>query len=176
MHRGAWQAPVHGSQRVRYILATKLVCRLYFVTVQSLSCVWLFATPWNRARHTSLSFTIFQSLFKLMSIELWCYLTISPSAAFFSFCLQSFPASGSFPMSWLFVSGVQSIGASALASFLSMNIQGWFPLRFTGLISSMSKGLSRVFSNPTVQKHQFFGTQLCLWFNSYIHTWLQEKS
>ena len=69
---------------------------VYLVEVQSLSHVWLFVTPWNRAHHASLSFNIFQSLFKLMSIELWCYLTISPSAAFFSFCLQSFPVSESF--------------------------------------------------------------------------------
>ena len=84
----------------------------------------------------------------------WCYLTISSSATPFSFCIQSFPASGSFPMSWLFVSGGQSIGASAL--LLPMNIQGWFPLGLTGLISLQSRRLSRVFSNTTIQKHQFF--------------------
>ena len=87
----------------------------------------------------------------------WCYLTISSSATRFSLCLQSFPASGSFPMSRLFPSGGQSIGGSALASIIPMNIQGWFPLGLTGLISFQSKGLSRVFSNTTVQKLQFFG-------------------
>ena len=86
----------------------------------------------------------------------WYHLTISSSAVPFSFCLQFLPVSGSFPISWLFTSGVQSIGASASASVLPMNIQGWFPLRFTGLIL-LSKGLSRVFSSTTVQKHQFFG-------------------
>ena len=89
----------------------------------------------------------------------WCYLTISPTAVFFS-CLQSFPASGSFPMSRLFASGGQSIGALASASILPMNIQDWFPLGLTGLISLQSKGLSRVFSNTTVQKHQFLALSL----------------
>ena len=85
----------------------------------------------------------------------WCHATISSSVVPFSSCLQSFPASGSFPMSQFFSSGGQSIGASA--SVLPMNIQDWFPLEFTGWISLQSKGLSRVFSNTTVQKHQFFG-------------------
>ena len=98
--------------------------------------------------------------------------TISFSVVPFS-CLQSFPPSGSFPVSQLFTSGGQSIGASA--SILSMNIQDWFPLRWTGWIFSQSKGLSRVFSNTTVQKHQFFGIQLSLWSNSHNHTWLMEK-
>ena len=84
----------------------------------------------------------------------WCYLTISSSAGPFTFCLQSFPASGSFPMSQLFGSGGQGIGTSVSASVLPVNIQGWFPLGWTALISLQSKGLSRVFSNTTVQKHQ----------------------
>ena len=88
---------------------------------------------------------------------------------FFS-CLQSFPPPGSFLMSRLFASGGQSIGALASASVLPMNIQDWFPLDLTGLISLQSKGLSRVFSNTTVQKHQFFGTQPSLWSSSHIHT------
>ena len=87
----------------------------------------------------------------------WCHPMISSSVIPFFSCLQSFPVSGSLPMNWLFASGVQSIGASALV--LPMNIQGWFPLGLTGLISLQSKGLSRVFSNTTVQKHQFFGAQ-----------------
>ena len=93
----------------------------------------------------------------------------------FSSCLQSFPASGSFPMSQFFATGSQSTGVSALASVLSMNIQDWFPLGWTGWTSLLSKGLSRVFSNTTVQKHQFFGAQLSLYSSSYIHTWLLEK-
>ena len=92
----------------------------------------------------------------------WCHPTISPSVIPFSSCLQSFPASGSLPMSHFFISGSQSIGASASAFVLLMNIQDWFSLGLTGLISLQSKGLSRVFSNTTVQKHQFFGIQLSL--------------
>ena len=94
-----------------------------------------------------------------------CHPTISSSVVPFSSCLQSFPASGSFPMSQFFTSGGQSIGASASASVLPMNIQDWSPLGWTGLISLQSKGLSRVFSNTTVQKHQFFSAQLSLWSN-----------
>ena len=92
----------------------------------------------------------------------WCHPTISSSVVPFFSCLQSSPASGSFPVSLLFASGGQRIGASASASVLPMNIQDWFPLGWTGWISLQSKGLSRVFSNTTVQKHQFFGTQLSL--------------
>ena len=91
----------------------------------------------------------------------WCHPTISSSVIPFSSCLQPFPASGSFPMSQFFASGGQSIGASA-SSVFPMNIQDWFPLGWTGWISLQSKGLSRVFTNTTVQKHQFFGTQLSL--------------
>ena len=92
----------------------------------------------------------------------WCHPTTSSSVIPFSSCLQSFPASGSFQMSQLFASGGQSIGLSALASVLPMNIQDWFPLGWTDWISLRSKGLSRVFSNTTVQKHQFFSAQLSL--------------
>ena len=105
----------------------------------------------------------------------WCHPTISSSVIPFSSCLQSFPASGSFPMSQFFASGGQSIGASASASVLLVNIQDWVPLGLTGWISLQSKGLSRVFSNTMVQKHQFFGAQLSSQSNSHIHTWLQEK-
>ena len=100
----------------------------------------------------------------------WCYLTISSSATLFSFHLQSFPASGSFPMNRLLVSGGQSIGASASAWVLPMDIQGWFPLGLTGLISLVSKGLPRVLSSTTVWKHQFFSAQPSLWPNSHICT------
>ena len=99
----------------------------------------------------------------------WCHPTISSSVVPFSSCLQSFPASGSFAMSWLFSSDGQSIGASALASVLHMNIQDWFPLGLTGLISLKSKGLSGVFCNTIVQKHLFFGAQPSLWYNPHIH-------
>ena len=110
----------------------------------------------------------------------WCYLTVSSSAVLFSFCLQSFSASESFPLTQLFAAGYQSIGASA--SVLPVTIQDWFPLGLTGLISLMSKGLSRVFSTE-VQNHQCFNTQPSLWSNSHpslwsnshIHTWLLEK-
>ena len=105
----------------------------------------------------------------------WCHPTISSSVIPFSSCLQSFPASGSFSMSQFFASGGQSIGVSASTSVLPMNIQDWFPLGLTDLISLQSKGLSRVFSNTTVQKHQFFSAQSSLWSNSHIHTWLLEK-
>ena len=103
----------------------------------------------------------------------WCHPAISSSVLPSSSCPQSFLASGSFPMSRLFVPGSQSIGASASA--LPMNIQGWFPSGLTGLISLLSKRLSRVFSGTTIQKHQFFGTQPSLWSNSHIHTWRLEK-
>ena len=129
-----------------------------YQSVQWLSHVWLFATPWTAARQASLSITNSQSLLKLMSIE-----SVMPSNHLILCCpllLPIFPASGSFPMSQLFASGGQSTGASAFASVLPVNIQDWFPLGLTGLISLQSKGLSRVFSNTTVQKHQFFGTQL----------------
>ena len=105
----------------------------------------------------------------------WCHPIISSSVVPFSFCPQSFPTSGSFPMSQLVVSGGQSIGVSASASVLPMNIQDWFPLGWTGWISLQSKRLSRVFSNTTVQKHQFSGAQLSLQSNSHIHTWPMEK-
>ena len=105
----------------------------------------------------------------------WCHPTISSSVVPFSSCLQSCSASGSFPMSQFFTSGGQSIGVSASTSVLPMNIQDWFPLGLTGLISLQSRGSSRVFSNTTVQKHQFFSAQLSLWSNSHIHTWLLEK-
>ena len=102
----------------------------------------------------------------------WCHSAISSTVVPFSSCPQSFPASGSFQTSQLFVSGGQSIGVSALALVLSMNTQDWSPLRWTGWIS---KGFSRAFSNTTVQKHQFFGAQLSSQSNSHIHTWLLEK-
>ena len=105
----------------------------------------------------------------------WCHPTVSSSVGIFSCGLQSFPASVFFPMSQFFISGGQSIGVSPSASVIPMNIQGWFPLGLTAWISSQSKGLSRVFSNTTIQKNQFFGTQPFLWSNSHMHIWLLGK-
>ena len=105
----------------------------------------------------------------------WCHPAISSSVVPFSAWPQSLPASESFPMSQLFTWGGQSIRVSALASVLPMNTQDWSPLEWTGWISLQSKGLLRVFSNTTVQKHQFFGTQLSSQSNSHIHTWPLEK-
>ena len=105
----------------------------------------------------------------------WCHPAISSSVIPFTSYPQSLPASDSFPMSQLFTWGGQSTGVSALASFLPKNTQGWSPLGWTGWISLQSKGLSRVFSNTTVQKHQFFGAQLSLQSNSHIHKWPLEK-
>ena len=105
----------------------------------------------------------------------WCHPAISSSVVPFSSCPQSLPASESFPMSQLFTWGGQSIGVSASTSVLPMNIQDWSPWGWTGWISLQSKTLSRVFSNTTVQKHQFFGAQLSSQSNSHIHTWPLEK-
>ena len=116
------------------------------------------------------------TLLKLMSIESVMPSTISSSAIPFSSCLRSFPPSGSFPVSQFFASGGQSIGVLASTSVLPMNNQDWFPSGWTGWISLQSKGLSRVYSNTTVQKPQFFGTQLSLCPNSHIHIWLLEKT
>ena len=142
---------------------------------------WLFTTPWTTACQASLS-TISWNLLKLMSIEL-----VMPSNHLVLYhpllLLPSvFPSIGFFSnesalciMSHLFVSGGQSFGASASTSVLLMNIQDWFPLGLTGLISLQSKGLWRVFSNTTAQKYQFFDIQSSLWSNTHIHTWLMEK-
>ena len=145
---------------------------LCIIVVQSLSHVWLFANPWTAACQSSLSFTV--SEFAQTHVH-WVCDAIQPSQPPFS-CPQSFLVLGSFPMSHLFTSGGQSMGASASASVLPMNIQDWFPLVWTGWISLQSKGLSRVFSSTTVQKYQFFSTQPSLWSNSHIQTWLWEKS
>ena len=132
--------------------------------------------PWTAQCHASLSFTVSQSLLQLTFLRSRWDPTISSSVSLFSSCPQSFPASGSFPMSRLFASGGQNIGASASAPVLPMNIQGWFPLGLTGFISLQSKGFSRVFSSTTFWKHQFFSAQLSLRSNSYICIWLLEKS
>ena len=141
--------------------------------VQLLSHVWLLVTPWTAA---SLSFSISQSLLKYMFIESVMLSNHLIPCSLFSFSLQSFPASGSFPISRLLGSGGQGRGASVSASVLPMNIQDWYSLGLTGLISLLSQGLSRVFSNTTVGKHQILGIQPSLWSNSHIHTWLLEKN
>ena len=154
---------------------TLCICSVQFSPVQSLSRVRLFATSWITACQASLSITISQSSFRLASIE-----SVMPSSHLilccpFSSCPQSVLASESFPMSQLFAWGGQSTAVSALASFLPKKSQGWSPSEWTGWISSQSKGLSRIFSNTTVQKHQFFGAQCFSQSNSYIHTWPLEK-
>ena len=106
----------------------------------------------------------------------WCHPAISSSDALFAFCPQSLPASGTFPVSWLFTSDDQNTGASASASVFPMSIQGWFPLRLTGLISLLSKGLSRVFSSTTVWRHQFFGILPSLWSSSHNHDHWEDHS
>ena len=136
--------------------------------------LWLFA-----ACQASLFSTVSRRLFRFMSIELMM-LSNHLILCWLLLCFQSFPASGSFTMSQLFASGGQSI--RALASTLPMNIQGWFPLGLTGLISLQSKGLSRVFSSTTVWRHQFFGAQPYLWSNSHIcsdngsHCWNRQNT
>ena len=130
------------------------VSTLMWRVVQSLSCVWLFVTPWTAVFQASPSFTISQGLLKLMSIELMLSNHILCFPLFL--LLSIFPSIKVFSMSWLIASGGQNIGASDSASVIPMNIQGWFPLGLTGLISLLSKRLSRVFSSTTVQKHQFF--------------------
>ena len=149
-------------------LAKSLPTNTHFSSVQSLSCVQLFATPRIAARPGVHSDSRPSSQ--------WCHPAISSSVIPFSSCPQSLLPSGSFPISQLFASDGQSTGVSALASFLPKKSQGWSPSEWFGWISLQSKGLSRVFSNTTVQKHQFFSTQFSLWSNSHIHTWLLEKS
>ena len=141
------------------------------VHVESLSGVRFFATPWTSAYQASLSLTISQSLLTPMSIESVMPFNLLILCRPFFLLSSVFPGIRVFPVSWLFASGDQSIGGSASASAL----QGWFPLGLTGLISLMSKGLSRVLSSTTIQKHQFFRTQPSLWSNSHTHTWLLKK-
>ena len=131
--------------------------------------------PWNTAHQVSLSITNSGSLLKIMSIETVCHPGISCSVIPFSSCPQSLPVSGSFPMRQLLAWGGQSTGVSSSTSVLPMNTQDWSPLGWTGWNFLQSKGLSRVFSNTTVQKHWFFGTQVSSQSNSHIHTWPLEK-
>ena len=153
------------SQTQMPSVAPRWICDFQSSSVTQ--CVQLFATPRTAARQASLSITNSWSLLKLMSIKSVMPSKISSSVTLFS-CPQSFPASGSFLMSQPFVSGGQSIGASASAQALPMNIHNRFPLGLTGLISLQSKRLSKVFSNTTVQKRQFFSAQPSLWSSSHI--------
>ena len=149
------------------------VC-IYFCC--SVSRVQVFETPWTAACQASLSFLLSPTVCSnSCPLSWWCHPTISSYVIPFSSCPQSFPESGSFPVSQLFTPGGQRIEASA--SVLAISIQGWFPLGSTGLISLQSKGLSRVLSvNTTVQKrHQFFDAEPCLQSNSHMHTSLLEK-
>ena len=152
--REAWQVTAHGLQRVRHNGATNTDTSCSCSSVQSLSCVWLFVTPWTAAFQASLSNTNSQSLLKLMSIQPYHPL-LSPPHAFHLSQLESFPRSQ------FFASGGQSTGASASASVFPINIQDWFPLGLTGLISLQSKGLSRIFSNTTVHVQTFQKAYWC---------------
>ena len=145
-------------------------------SVLFLSCVQIFADSWTEAHQASLSITNSRSLLKLMSIE--SVMPFNPLILCHPLLFLSsiFPSIRVFSMSWLFVSGGQRFEASASASVLPMNIQDWFPLGLTALISLQSKQLSRVFSSTTVWKHQFFGAQTFLWSNSHIQIWQLEKT
>ena len=147
-----------------------ITCSVQFSSVQSLSRVQLFATPWIAACQASLSITNSGVHSDSHPSSRWCHPAFSSSVVPFSSCPQSLQASESFPMSQLFAWGGQSTGVSALASFLPKKSQGWSPSEWTCCISLQSKGLSRVFSNTTVQKHQFFGAQPSSQSNSHIHT------
>ena len=158
MDRGAWQATVHRAAK-----SWTHMHSVQFSSVQSLSRVWLFATPWTAAHRPPCPSPTPGVYPNSCPLSQWCHPTISSSVVPFSSCPQSFPASMSFQMSQPFASSGQSIGVSASASVLLMNIQDWFPLGLTGLISTI------------VQRHQFFDAQPSLWSNSHIRTWLLEK-
>ena len=169
---------IYKIQILQKSLVTKmklLMIIIQFSSVKSLSRVQLFATPWITAHQASLSISNSWSLLKLMSIE-----SIMPSSHFILcrpllLLLPIPPSIRVFPMSQLFAWGSQSTGVSASASILPMTTQDWSPLGWTGWISLQSKGLARVFSNTTVQRHQFFSAQLSSKSNSHIHIWPLEK-
>ena len=146
-----------------------------FSSVQSLSCVWLFAPHEPQHARPPCPSPTPGVHSNPCPLSQWCHPTISSSVVPFSSCPQSLPVSEAFPMSQLFTWGGQSIGASASASVLPMNTQDWSPLGWTGWISLQSKGCSIVFSNTTVQKQKFFSTQVSSQSNSYIHTLPLEK-
>ena len=144
-----------------------------FVVVQLPSCVRLFVTPWTAAPQASLSLTIpwSWSLPSSYSLHRWCHPVTSSFDALFSFCPQSLPALGTFPMSCVSTSDDQNTGASASSSIHPVNIQAWSPLRLTGLISLLSKGLSGLFYSTTLRRHQFFGILPSLWSSSHNCRW-----
>ena len=144
---------------------------IQFSLVLSLSRVQLFATPWTTALQASLSITTPRVHPNPCPLSQWWHPVISFSVVPCSSCPQSFPASGSFQMSQLFTWSHQNTGVSASTSVLPKNTQDWSPLGWTSWISLQSKGLSRIFSNTTIEKHQFFSAQLSLESNSHIHTW-----
>ena len=158
------------SERIAALYKKRIQHNTFVSTVQ------IFVTPWTAAHQDSLSISNSESSLELMSSSQWCHPTISSSVNPFSSCLQSFPTSGSFPRSQFFALAGQSIGVSASASVLPMNIQHWFPLVLTGLILQ-SNGLSRIFSNTTVQKHQFFGTRFlyCPTLTSMHDYWIKHS-
>ena len=155
--------------------AKALVLDIKNFVVQLPSHIQLFVTLWTAVLQASLSLTISWSP-SAWPLHRWCHPAILSSDALFSFCPHSFQASGAFQVSQLFTSDDQNTGASASASVFPMSIQGWFPLRLTGLISLLSKGLSRVFSSTTVWRHQFFGILPSLWSSSHNHDHWEDHS
>ena len=179
--REAWLAAVHGITKRQTCWATELNCNslLEFSSVQFSSVAQSCPTLWDPMNPSTPGLPVHYQLQEFIQthwlISQWCHPAIASSAIPFSSCPQSLPALESFPMSQLFAWGGQRTGA-ALASFLPKKSQGWSPSEWTGWISLQSKGLSRVFSNTTVQKHQFFGAQLSSQSNSHICTWPLEKT
>ena len=163
---GAWHAAVHGVAKIWTWLIDWTELTAQQRTMSQLHLKSLLASP---------SFTNPQSCSNLCPMSRWCHQTVSSSVFPFSSHPQSFPASVFSNESALHISG-QSIGTSASASVLSMSIQDWFPVGLTGLISLLSKGLSRIFSSTAIRKHQLFGAQPSLWSNYHIPTWLWEKT
>ena len=164
---------------VYYILLQNFTFKWYIVCCSSCSVTKLYPNSLRPHELQHARFLCSSLSLRVCSnsclLSQWCYLTISSFPTLLSYCPKSFPALESFPMSQFITSDGQSIGASTSASVLPMNIQGWFPLVLTGLMSLQSKGLSRVFCHTMVQKHLFFSAQPSLWFNSHIHTWLRDK-
>ena len=172
VHQGCVMSPCSFNLYAEYIMwharmdELQAGIKIFVVVVQPLSCVQLFATP-QTAGHQACS--------NSWPLSQWRHLTNLSSVIPSSSCLWSFPALGSFLMSQFFTSSGQGIGVSASASVPPMNIQDWFPLGWTGWMSLQSKGLSRVFSSTTTQKHQVFCAQPSLWSNSWVYTWLLGK-
>ena len=160
-----------------FICVSESLCYIHwkFSSIQLFSCVWLFATPWITVLQASLSITNSRGLLKLMSTESMMPYN-HPLSSPYPLAISLSQHQGKHLFQWeFFPSGGQSIGVSSSASVLPKNIQDWFHLGLTGLIFLQSKGLSRVFSNTTVQKHQFLSVQLSLWSNFHTHAWLLEK-